>query len=55
MYCVIPRSSTIARISENKDFYNFELDQKAMEYIGSLNKDQRCCDPVNFWNIPLFD
>lgn len=55
MYAVIPKSSTLARVSENMNFTDFQLSDDEMKHINSLDKHQRCCDSAEFWNIPLFE
>ena len=45
---VLPKSITPARIAENIDVYDFELDDEDLELINGLEKNYRTCwDPTN--------
>jgi len=51
---VIPKSTNTNRIAENIDVYDFELEEKDMKQLNSLNKDFRFVDPSQWWGIPYF-
>jgi D-xylose reductase len=45
---VIPKSSRPSRLQENLDIANFELSEKEMSFIASLDRGQRFNDPGVF-------
>jgi len=50
---IFPRSITPARVKENFEIFDFELDSQDMETVGSLNRDERIGpDPDTFDWIP---
>ncbi|KAH0573854.1 Aldose reductase [Spironucleus salmonicida] len=53
-YSIIPKSSCQERIKSNFKL-EFTLTEEQMIYINSLNKNERSCDPIEYWQIPLFD
>jgi 2,5-diketo-D-gluconate reductase B len=54
MIAAIPRSSNAARIAENIDVFDFELDDDEMRRIGALKRrDGRTANPVG--RAPVWD
>jgi len=51
---VIPKSVTGARINENIAVFDFELSEKEMVDIVSLNRNLRFVNPSDWWKIPYF-
>ena len=45
---VIPKTSSVGRLGENIDLYDFELSEEDMGKIYELNKDMRYNDPGVF-------
>ncbi len=52
---VIPKSLHPERILENINIFDFELSDKEMAEINSLNKNFRVVDPSEWWGVPYFE
>lgn len=44
----MPKSVTKSRIIENFDVFDFKLDDNDVQYMDSLNKNQRVCPLTDF-------
>lgn len=51
---VIPKSANPARIKENAEIDDFELSDKAMERISSLDQRKIFVNPIEWWGFPYF-
>lgn len=51
---VVPKSVTKARIIENISFFGIELDQEDIDYLNSLNKNDRVCGLWDFKDHKYF-
>lgn len=51
---VIPKSDKLERLKQNRDIFDFKLDDEDMKTIESIDKRLRTNDPTRFWNINLF-
>lgn len=51
---VIPKSVTPARIKENIEVFDFQLDETDMKELSMLDKGLRYVDPSDSWDIPYF-
>ncbi|KAH8959679.1 hypothetical protein BDL97_06G089300 [Sphagnum fallax] len=51
---VIPKSDKLERLKQNRDIFDFKLDDEDMKTIKSIDKRLRTNDPTRFWNINLF-
>lgn len=51
---VIPKSTNVARIKENRDVNDFELSKEEMVEINNINRNFRFVDPVEWWGVPYF-
>lgn len=51
---VIPKSITPARIKENIEVFDFQLDETDMKELAMLDKGLRYVDPSDWWGIPYF-
>lgn len=52
---VLAKSTNQIRIKENFDVMDFEIEEKDMMEIESLNKNFRFVNPINFWGLPYFN
>ena len=50
----IPKSTTLERISENGNIYDFEMNKEEVDILSSLNKNIRFVNPYQDWGIPCF-
>jgi diketogulonate reductase-like aldo/keto reductase len=51
---VIPKSSKVERLKENRDFFDFELSEGDMQSLKQVDKKARTNNPKKFWGIDLF-
>lgn len=51
---VVPKSVTKSRIIENIGFFGIKLDQADIEYLDSLNKNDRVCGLWEFKDHKYF-
>lgn len=51
---IIPKSTTKARIKENKQALDFEMTPEDHDKISKLNRDYRFVDPIKWWRVPYF-
>jgi len=50
----IPKSTSLERIKENIEIFDFELSSKDQAKINAINKNHRFVNPIEWWNIPYF-
>lgn len=51
---VIPKSSSVSRISENVNIFDFELSAEDMSVINAFNKNIRFNDPGNAFRMLVY-
>jgi D-xylose reductase len=50
-YAIIPKTTKVERMAENRNLFDFELTEEEMKTIGALNKNRRFNDPGNFTEV----
>lgn len=51
----IPKSTNSGHLKANMEVFDFELSQKEMETLKTLDRKYRFVNPVDWWKIPYFD
>ena len=58
---IIPKSTNISHMEENKNLLGWKLSQEDCNYIEEMNRNQRFCDPLKFMEhwfkyfLPLYE
>ena len=50
-YAIIPKTSKVERMAENRNLFDFELTEEEMKSINALDKHKRFNDPGHFCEI----